>query len=194
MDMWLDQEDFDTLINQINNVPTATREHDANWAALLREKNQKNRYNTDAVVKTQTPTLLKFEKNYSFVYRRFDGAQWHTELREVDTEYRCHGFTEKQKRLKENVDYILSHSGFNYSAKWITPVIKKTNQLDPAYQLIQIGDSWLCCINNSIYENSSYRHQPTRSYAELTFSTKAKPLFTLESTETILDKLIRKGL
>ncbi len=187
MDIWLTPEEVMKELGLIQSQPP--KNYDNNLESLRQER--KLKYDLNKCVKTQTPILLKHENNYSFQYRRWDGAHWHTELRQVDTERISQGLTEKQKRLKENIDLIFSLKHFEFTPRWITPLEKGTNNFDPRYQLIRIGDIWCCVINNSVYESTNYRKQQYKNYIEISFSTKNEPLFTLESTEALLDKLIK---
>jgi len=187
-----DPRDIDRMIAELNpdiNFKTV-KHYDANWAALQQETKSKFKFDTSRCVKTKTPTLMKFEKHYGFVYRRLDGASWHTELRQIDTENRVIGLTPSQRTLKDNIDTIFALTTFEHKLRWITPTNKTTKEYDPCYQLLQFGSSWMCCINDEIYEASNTRSQTNRNYQEITFSTRQQPLFTLASTNQLLDKLI----
>lgn len=193
MDTWLDSEDFSKLIEELNPQLNTVRDYDANWANLRREVATK----PDPfarTVRTRTPALLEFEKNYSFVYRRYDGAHWHTELRDVDIKYQKSALTSEQRRLRENLATILALKDCEYTPVWITPVDQRTDQYDPKYQLVRIHTLWYCWINGGLYEVSNTRKQPGKTYHEHTFSTRNKPVFTLESTESLLDKLLGEKL
>lgn len=181
--LWLNQDEIDALLG----IDKTQKNYDSNWEKLKSER--PNPF--ERTVKTQSPVLLEFENNYAFTYRRFDGAHWHTELREVDTKYKKRGLTETQKRLKENIDTIMVLKDFGERIQWITPTIKACGSFDPRYQLLRLGESWMICIGDSIYDTSNRRRQESRNYTEITFSTKQKPVFTLESTEEILNRIIR---
>lgn len=191
MDSWLDSNEINDLIKQLNPDLEQGKIYDANWQKLRREQQQKIFYPLDNCVKTQTPTLLDFETNYSFTYRRFDGAHWHTEIRDIDTKFRKQGLTPLQKQLKDNIDTIFALKNFERKPQWITPVDKKTDNYDPRYQMVKIGSVWLCCIDNCLYESSSRRERQDRGYYEIRFSTNRKPLFTKESTDKILDRILK---
>lgn len=187
MDSWLDDQEVDQLIKQLN-PDLVGKEYDANWEQLKRSHTT-SRYDFDRTVKTKTPTLLDFESHYSFLYRRSDGAHWHTELRDIDTEFHKQGLTSEQRRLKDNINTIFALKQFGSKCVWITPINKQNNCFDPTYQLLKIDDAWFCCIQEKIYAVSNTR-TTTRGYTEHTFSTKNNPLFTIESTEKILDRII----
>lgn len=187
MEHWLDAEDIQKLVYELNPQLQTGKQFDENWEKLKRERSNP----FDKTVKTKSPTLLEFEKNYSFVYRRYDGAQWHTELRDIDTEYRKTGLTPDQHILKDRIDTIMVLSDGGFKIKWITPVDQTSDRYDPTYQLLMINGSWYCCINNKIYATSNSRKPPNREYVEHTFSTKNPPVFTLESTNEILDRLVK---
>lgn len=185
-----DDRDIDQMIAELNpdiNFKTV-KHYDANWAALQQET--KPKFDTSRCVKTKTPTLMQFEKHYGFVYRRFDGTSWHTELRQIDTENRVRGLTPSQRTLKDNIDTIFALTTVEHKLRWITPTNKTSKEYDPRYQLLQFGSSWMCCINDEIYEASNTRRPPNRNHQEITFSTRQQPLFTLASTNKMLDKLI----
>jgi len=184
---WLDDNEMAQMIAELNPQLVKGKQYDANWENLRREKSNP----FDNTVKTKTPKLLEHSKNYSFVYRRYDGAHWHTELREIDTEFKKVGLTPNQKRLKENIDTIFVLKHFEHKAVWITPIVKKTDAFDPIYQLVRIGLEWYCCIDDALYAISNSRTPNYKEYVEHTFSTREEPLFTLESTETILDRIIK---
>jgi len=187
MDIWMTPEEAMKELGLDQPQPAKT--YDANWTKLKQERTPI--YDMSRCVKTQTPTLLKHEKNYSFQYRRWDGAQWHTELREVDTKHKKQGLNETQKRLKENIDTIFVLGKYPHKPLWITPIEKKTNSFDPRYQLIRIDNVWYCVIDHNVYEQSNTREIQNRGYSEITFSTKKEPVFTLELTEALLDRLIK---
>jgi hypothetical protein len=187
-EIWLDNDLIQQAIKELNpDLPmTKGRDYDANWENLRREK--PNPF--DKTVKTKTPSLLEHPKNFSFVYRRYDGAHWHTELRDIDVEFAPTGLTGNQKKLKENIDTIFAIKSVDAKLIWITPT-NKSGDFDPRYQLVRLGNEWLCCINDALYECSNSRKQDYKEYVEHTFSTKNQPLFTLESTEAILDRIIK---
>lgn len=180
-------DEIANIIAQINPDLSKGREYDANWQNLRRERTNP----FDTVVKTKSPTLLEHQNSYSFVYRRYDGAHWHTELRYIDTEQRKVGLTREQRHLKDNIDTIWLYKNGPNKPVWITPIDQSTDQYDPRYQLIRIGAAWYCCIDNVIYETSNRRQPPNKEYHELTFSTRNEPVFSIESTEAILDKIIK---
>jgi hypothetical protein len=182
-------DEIQDLIEQLNPdyQQHTGKDYDANWDKLRRER-------TDpfaAVVKTKSPTLLQHPKNYSFVYRRYDGAHWHTELRSIDTEQRKVALTGEQKRLKDNIDTIWMYTNAPNKLVWHTPIDQSTDQYDPRYQLITIGAAWYCCIDNKIYETSNNRQPPNKAYQELTFSTAKPCVFSIQSTEAILDRILK---
>ena len=181
--LWLNQDEIDALLG----IDKTQKNYDSNWENLKRERKMP----FEKTVKTQTPTLLEFENNYAFTYRRFDGAHWHTELREIDTKYKKVGLTSTQRQLKENIDTIMVLKDFGGRIQWITPIIKACGSFDPRYQLLRLGTDWMICIDNSIYETSNRRRQESRNYTEITFSTKKQPVFTIDSTEAILDRIIK---
>jgi hypothetical protein len=183
MDTWLDEPDIDALIRELNPSLQTGKDYDANWELLKRERVPLIDF--ESTVKTQSPTLLEFERNYSFVYRRYDGAHWHTELREVDS---VKGLTTAQRQLKDSIDTLLAltHSGIHL--KWRTPIVKKTNQFDPRYQLLTDGNTWYCCINDCVYEQSNRRQRKDKGYTEITFSTRKTPVFTQTTVDLLLDK------
>lgn len=187
--LWLDDDLIQQMIKELNPgiVSGSGRDYDANWEKLKRETHNP----FGKTVKAQTPVLLEFEKNYAFTYRRYDGAHWHTELREVDTKYKTQGLTETQKHLKENIDTIMVLKHFGERIQWITPTIKACGSFDPRYQLLRLGSSWMICVDDKIYETSNRRRQESRNYTEITFSTKQSPVFTLDSTEAILDRILK---
>ena len=186
MDTWLDSKDFDKLIQELNPHVQTGKQYDVNWENLRREKSNP----FDKTVKTKTPTLLKHENHYSFTYRRYDGAHWHTELCAVDTKMTKAGLTSNQARLRDNIDTITALQG-GPKLVWITPETNKTFKFDSSYQLLRYEDCWLCCINDAIYAESNRRQQRDRNYIEITFSTRNAPVFTIEQTNSILDRIIK---
>ncbi len=185
MDIWLTEEDFEVLTSSI---PSQSKNYDANWENLKRESRRKIDF--EKAVKTKSPTLLQFESHYSFVYRRYDGSSWHTELRDLDTRIPKRGFTESQARLRENVNTLLALQHCDIQLQWFTPENKKTKHLDPRYQLIKGGDQWYCWINGAVYAESTRRHVDGRNYTEITFSTHNPFVFNLESTELKLNEFL----
>lgn len=168
------------------------RSYDKNWAALQREQAERIQYDMNRCVRTASPTLLQHEKNYSFTYRRYDGAHWHTELCSVDLQQPKAGLTPSQYELRDNISTIMActqHENF----QWLTPETTKTFAFDSRYQLLRYGSAWYCCIDNAIYEESNRRQQKYKDYVEITFSTKNTPVFTIESTRATLDTLLRKN-
>lgn len=183
MDTWLDDSEVDALIQTLNPHLQTGKQYDSNWELLKRERAPLIDF--ERTVKTKSPTLLKFEHNYSFIYRRHDGAHWHTELREVDN---VKGLTSTQARLKDSIDSLLALTHSSIHLKWITPIDKRTKQFDPRYQLLTDGKIWYCCINDCVYEQSNCRYRADKGYAEITFSTNNPPVFTQSSLNKLLDK------
>lgn len=163
---------------------------DANWSALEQEARNPLAYDTNRCVKTKTPTLMQFDNHYGFVYRRFDGTSWHTQLCQLDTNNTPTGLTALQRTLKDNIDTIFALTHAEHTLKWITPIDKKTKKFDTRYQLLQFGSSWMCCIDDAIYASSTQRRPPNRSHTEITFSTHAEPVFSVALTREILNRLI----
>jgi hypothetical protein len=187
-----DDAEIDNMIAELNpdiNFKTI-KHHDSNWAALKQAAAENHRFDTSRCIKTKSPTLMQFERHYGFVYRRFDGSSWHTELCQVDTENKSRGLTPNQRLLKDNIDTIFALKRVEHKLKWITPTNKTSKEYDPRYQLLQFGSSWMCCINDEIYEASNTRQPPNRTHKEITFSTRSAPLFTIENTNKILDIII----
>lgn len=165
--------------------------HDANWAALQREQGTNIRYDMTRCVKTRSPTLLQHQNHYSFTYRRFDGAHWHTELCAVDLQQPKAGLTPSQYELRDNINTIMALKDIP-RFQWLTPETQKTFAFDSRYQLLRYHNHWACCIDNAVYLESNRRQQKYKDYVEITFSTKNKPVFTIDSTKAILDKLLAK--
>lgn len=187
MDTWLNNSDIEILIKQLNPELEKGRDYDNNWEMLKKEKQPL--FDLSRCVKASTPTLFVFENHFSFSYRRFDGAHWHTELRAVDIEQRSNGLTSEQRLLKDAVDTLLALTNSDFKLKWITPINQNTNQFDPRYQLIKMNDEWLCVINGKAYLESSNRVRQGRNHAEITFSTREKPVFDLNTINDKLDQL-----
>jgi hypothetical protein len=185
MDSWLTQKDLDALTAQLNPSLQTGLGVDYNLQQLRSERSQILDFST--TVKTQTPTLLEFDKHWGFSYRRFDGASWHTELRDV---YEDHALTSTQRQLKDAIDtlQVLAHT--NLGLKWITPR-NKNQQYDPRYQLLRQGNTWYCCIDLKIYQESTRRRRVDRGFTEITFSTKEKPVFDIETIDALLDKVCK---
>lgn len=179
MDIWLTEEEMQALCN----IESKPLEIDVNWQQL--KQSRKPKFDFHKTVKTQSPTLMLFEKHNGFVYRRWDGAHWHTELRQLD---RALGLTSTQRRLKDSIDtlLVLKHAGFKLT--WQTPLIKDSGDFDPRYQLLTDGEIWYCCINDKIYSQSNQRVRQDKGYTEITFSTRCDPIFTQHSVEQLLDK------
>lgn len=184
MDTWLDTEEVDKLIQELNPHLQTGIQLDTNWQKLKLER--KPRYDFDKTVKSQSPTVMLFENNQGFVYRRWDGAHWHTELRDIDEGT---AFTASQRRLKDAIDTLQALTQ-NLNLKWITPLNKQSDSYDPRYQLVTQGDRWYCLIDNKLYEESNRRQQTGKTYTEITFSTRNKPIFDIDTINQLLDKLI----
>lgn len=178
MDIWLTDEELNRLTQELNGINTKPKEYDSNWEKLKQERTNP----FDTCVKTQTPTLYKFEKHNSFGYRRFDGAHWHREYRNLANPP---GLTREQRQIKDNLDTILAllHKP---SIKWHTPVTKQ-GDYDPRYQLLETTQGWLCLIGDCAYSVSNTKQGKQQSYTEHTFSTKQKPVFDFASLESELD-------
>lgn len=181
------QEMLEELNPELKHSPIT---HDANWAKLQKEQRNRVVYDMSRTEKTKSPTLLKHENHYSFVYRRFDGSTWHTELCAVDTKMTKAGLTPNQFRLRSNINTIMTLKR-GPKLEWITPETNKTFKFDSRYQLIRYENCWMCCIDDAVYMESNRRQQTYKDYTEITFSTKTAPVFTIDSTETILDRIIK---
>lgn len=185
MDTWLDDKQIDAIIQELNPHLQTGKGYDVNWENLKKERVPVIDF--ERTIKTKSPTLLEFERNYSFVYRRYDGAHWHTELREIDS---VKGLTCVQRQLKDSIDTLLAVTHSEIQLKWRTPIVKKTNQFDPRYQLLTDGITWYCCINDCVYEQSNRRLKQDRGYTEITFSTRNDPVFTQSTVDALLDKYV----
>ena len=183
MDIWLTQEELDQLCA----VPRQGREYDANWEQLRNER--KPLIDLERTVKTQTPTLLEFDKHVSFTYRRWDGAHWHTELRNIDTKAPPALATE-QRTLKDSIDTVLAVTHSTQKLSWYTP-IDAQGRYDPRYQLCKdANNKWYCCIDNSIYSCSNSRAKADRGYTQHTFSTREPAVFNQHTLDKLLGELL----
>lgn len=193
--MEFDEQEINNLIEQLNpgySVPVAAKiTEDRNWNLLKQEKLQRDLFKPKTV-KNQTPTLLQFENHFSFMYKQHDGTSWETQLRNLETKVRSVALTETQRQLKENIQIILSRAEEEFKMTWITPTILKEKTFDPTYQLVRFNQDWCCCINNKIYSASRINTRSNRGYIEYGFSSTAKPLFTVEQTKKLVDRLIGK--
>lgn len=187
MENWLDSNEIETIIEQLNPQLQTGKAYDANWQLLKKENSQTEHYLLSGALKTQTPTLMLFDKHQGFVYRRWDGAHWHTELRNIQRGKTA--YSEQQSLLKDAWDTLLALTNTNIKTTWYTPYDKQ-GTFDPRYQLIECDQTWYCFINNSVYEESNRRVKQARGYTEITFSTKCKPVFDLEMINQALDRLI----
>ena len=187
MENWLENSEIDQLIAQLNPQLQTGKQYDANWEQLKRERKQKIDF--DRTTKTQSPTLMDFDSHQGFVYRRYDGAHWHTELRNLDRDLT--GLTPAQHTLKDLLDTLRVVTDLDVQTQWITP-IKESKTFDPRYQLIHTGKEWWCVINDCVYAESRRRRRENRGYTEITFSTKLEPVFTQQSLNTALDKIFAK--
>mgnify|MGYP005995783937 CR=1 FL=1 len=183
-------DEIKKLIEELNpGVFDHSKKFDLNWEELKREaQTYPIRYDLDRSVKTKTPTVLAYETGYfGFVYRRYDGAHWHSEYCTVDTEhYKC-AMTENQNLLRDNINTCLNFLKLP-RVQWITP--ENNGKFDPRYQLMRCEDRWFCMIKDKIYEESSRRKQENKTYEEIYFSTNNKAVFTVEETNKLLDQLI----
>jgi hypothetical protein len=190
MDEWQENE-IQLLIDQLNPHLQTPTHIDHNWQKLkLEQTQQKVLYDLNKTVKTQTPVLLEFDKNYSFSYRRWDGAHWHTEYREIETEGRCQGLTTLQKQFKDSLDTLFAIGHANIKRTWITPLKRPEESFDPTYQLVKIDQEWFCLIDNALYAQSRRTKKSYKNYHEIGFSTRNPPVFTQEFIDKKLDQLL----
>lgn len=182
MDQWLRTQDIDTLIAQLNHTLPLPKDYDQNWEALKRER--ANPFLK--CVRTQSPALMLFEKHQGFVYRRWDGAHWHTELRNLSEQT---AFTPAQAQLRDSLQTVCAVGKLRLNLQWYTPVHERS--YDPRYQLIHTGTEWWCVIDNCVYAESTRRQPENRGYTEVRFSTRKSPVFTPAQLASALDALIK---
>jgi hypothetical protein len=183
---WLTAEDFETLSSNLNSK--TIKHYDNHWDALKRESLSRN---LNPTVKTKSPILFDFGTHLGFCYRRFDGAAWHTETANIDTEQNSPSLTETQSRLRDNINTIMALTRQTFKIRWLTPYNNKTKTALNRYQIIQIDGDWACYIDNAVYAASRHTAKNNKNYTEIGFSTNEPPLFSLTQTEELLNRLIK---
>lgn len=187
MDAWLSQDELEQLTLELNPQLQLGTAKDVNWQRLqLEQSTPRPLYDTQRTVRTKSPTLLDFDTHQGFVYRRWDGAHWHTETRNLTAQT---GYTTQQALLLDSLRTVLAVGDVDLDIEVYTP--HKHEQLDTQYQLIKLNTEWMCVIGDSVYAESTRRTRDTRGYVEIAFSTRNEPVFTQHSLDTALDNLFK---
>lgn len=183
-----EQEWIDRMIRELNPSLDTGVNTDANWNKLREEQqSSKPRYDMTKTVKSQTPVLLDFDSHQAFTYRRWDGAHWHTEMRNL--QWGSTALQQEQAKFRDSFNTVMALT-YKQKITWATPLTEK-REYDPRYQLLCYNDKeYLCLINCVLYAQSTARHRQERGYTEISFNTRLEPVATQHTLELALDKLI----